>query len=60
MTAEYEKGLLTAAWARCRRNHTAAATALSLTYDQFRHAVRRHELQGLLWKCLAMWLARFF
>jgi transcriptional regulator with GAF, ATPase, and Fis domain len=24
----------------------AAATALSVTFDQLRHAMRRHELQG--------------
>jgi psp operon transcriptional activator len=44
--AEYEKAILTAALERCRWNQRAAATALSLTYDQLRHAMRRHELQG--------------
>lgn len=44
--AEYEKAMLVAALERCRWNQRAAATALSLTYDQLRHAMRRHELQG--------------
>ncbi len=44
--AEYEKAILTAALERCRWNQRAAAAALSLTYDQLRHAMRRHELQG--------------
>ncbi|HYI63926.1 MAG TPA: phage shock protein operon transcriptional activator [Allosphingosinicella sp.] len=44
--AEYEKAILAAALERCRWNQRAAATALSLTYDQLRHAMRRHELQG--------------
>ena len=44
--AEYEKAILTAALERCRWNQRAAATALSLSYDQLRHALRRHELQG--------------
>jgi psp operon transcriptional activator len=44
--AEYEKAILTTALERCRWNQRAAAAALSLTYDQLRHAMRRHELQG--------------
>jgi psp operon transcriptional activator len=44
--AEYEKAILTAALERCRWNQRAAAAALSLSYDQLRHALRRHELQG--------------
>ena len=44
--AEYEKEILVAALERCRWNQRAAAAALSLTYDQLRHAMRRHELQG--------------
>ncbi len=44
--AEYEKAILAAALERCRWNQRAAATALSLTYDQLRHALRRHKLQG--------------
>jgi psp operon transcriptional activator len=44
--AEYEKAILAAALEKCRWNQRAAATALALTYDQLRHAMRRHELQG--------------
>ena len=44
--AEYEKAILSAALEKCRWNQRAAAAALSLTYDQLRHAMRRHELQG--------------
>jgi psp operon transcriptional activator len=44
--AEYEKAILVAALEKCRWNQRAAATALSLTYDQLRHAMRRHQLQG--------------
>jgi len=44
--ADYEKAILMAALERCRWNQRAAAAALSLTYDQLRHAMRRHELQG--------------
>jgi psp operon transcriptional activator len=44
--AEYEKAILAAALEKCRWNQRAAAAALSLTYDQLRHAMRRHELQG--------------
>ena len=43
--AEYEKAILAAALEKCRWNQRAAATALSLTYDQLRHAMRRHQLQ---------------
>jgi len=45
-TAEYEKAILANALEKCRWNQRAAAAALSLTYDQLRHAMRRHELQG--------------
>ncbi|MGZ8311500.1 MAG: phage shock protein operon transcriptional activator [Allosphingosinicella sp.] len=44
--AEYEKAILAAALERCRWNQRAAATALSMTYDQLRHAMRRHQMQG--------------
>ncbi|PSJ39419.1 phage shock protein operon transcriptional activator [Allosphingosinicella deserti] len=44
--AQYEKAILAAALERCRWNQRAAATALSLTYDQLRHAMKRHELAG--------------
>ncbi|HEX8442183.1 MAG TPA: phage shock protein operon transcriptional activator [Allosphingosinicella sp.] len=44
--AEYEKAILAAALERCRWNQRAAATALQLSYDQLRHALKRHELLG--------------
>jgi len=44
--AEYEKAILAAALEKCRWNQRAAAAALSLTYDQLRHAMKRHQLQG--------------
>lgn len=40
----YEKRLLEDALSRCRFNQRATAKALSLTYDQLRHALRRHDL----------------
>jgi len=40
----YEKALLEAALKRCRFNQRATALALKLSYDQLRHALRRHEL----------------
>jgi len=40
----YERQLLEAALARCRFNQRATAAALKLTYDQLRHALRRHDL----------------
>jgi psp operon transcriptional activator len=42
--AEYEKAILAAALEKCRWNQRAAATALQLSYDQLRHALKRHEL----------------
>jgi psp operon transcriptional activator len=42
--AEYEKAILAAALDRCRWNQRAAAAALSLSYDQLRHAMKRHQL----------------
>ena len=42
--AEYEKAILAAALEKCRWNQRAAATALSLSYDQLRHAMKRHQL----------------
>ena len=42
--AEYEKAILAAALERCRWNQRAAANALQLTYDQLRHALKRHDL----------------
>jgi psp operon transcriptional activator len=44
--AEYEKAILAAALERCRWNQRAAATALSLSYDQLRHALKRHQLMS--------------
>ncbi|MFL6844635.1 MAG: phage shock protein operon transcriptional activator [Allosphingosinicella sp.] len=44
--AEYEKAILAAALEKCRYNQRAAAAALSLSYDQLRHALKRHRLQG--------------
>ena len=44
--AEYEKAILAAALEKCRWNQRAAATALSLTYDQLRHAMKRHQLMA--------------
>lgn len=41
---EYEKKLLEAALRRCRYNQRLTAKALALTYDQLRHALRRHDL----------------
>ena len=43
-TAAYERALLETALARCRHNQRATALALKLTYDQLRHALRRHDL----------------
>lgn len=40
----YERKLLEAALRRCRFNQRATAAALSLSYDQLRHALRRHNL----------------
>ena len=44
--AEYEKAILASALEKCRWNQRAAATALQLTYDQLRHAMKRHQLVG--------------
>ena len=40
----YERMLLEAALARCRYNQRQTALALKLSYDQLRHALRRHDL----------------
>jgi psp operon transcriptional activator len=40
----HERALLEAALVRCRFNQRATAAALKLTYDQLRHALRRHDL----------------
>jgi psp operon transcriptional activator len=40
----YEKALLEDALARHRFNQRTTATALGLSYDQLRHAMKRHQL----------------
>jgi psp operon transcriptional activator len=44
--AEYEKAILAAALEKCRWNQRAAASALQLSYDQLRHALKRHEMMA--------------
>lgn len=44
--AEYEKAILAAALEKCRWNQRAAASALQLSYDQLRHALKRHDLMA--------------
>ncbi|WP_425230124.1 phage shock protein operon transcriptional activator [Sphingomonas sp.] len=44
--AAFERRLLTRALAENRYNQRTAAQALGLSYDQFRHALRRHDLIG--------------
>jgi psp operon transcriptional activator len=44
--AEYEKAILAAALEKCRWNQRQAASALQLTYDQLRHAMKRHQLMA--------------
>ncbi len=41
---EYEKRVLAETLERCRFNQRATAKSLGLTYDQLRHAVKRHGL----------------
>ena len=43
--AEYERQLLEDALSRNRFNQRATAAALNLSYDQLRHALKRHKLQ---------------
>jgi psp operon transcriptional activator len=43
--AQYERGLIEAALRRNRFNQRATASALGLSYDQLRHAMKRHKLQ---------------
>jgi psp operon transcriptional activator len=40
----YERSILVAALERCRHNQRRTATALALTYDQLRHALKRHNM----------------
>ncbi len=42
--ATYERDILAAALERCRHNQRRTAAALALTYDQLRHAMKRHNL----------------
>ena len=42
--ATYERDILAAALAKCRHNQRATATALALSYDQLRHALKRHNM----------------
>ena len=42
--AQYERDILAAALDRCRHNQRRTAAALALTYDQLRHAMKRHNL----------------
>ena len=43
--ASYERSLLEGALRRNRYNQRATASALGLSYDQLRHALKRHKLQ---------------
>jgi len=43
-TAAFERQILENALRDCRYNQRMTAKALALTYDQLRHALRRHEL----------------
>jgi psp operon transcriptional activator len=43
--AEYERQILEEALRRNRFNQRATAAALNLSYDQLRHALKRHKLQ---------------
>jgi psp operon transcriptional activator len=42
----YEKNILAETMARCRYNQKAAAEALGLSYDQIRHALKKHGLNS--------------
>lgn len=42
----YEKNILAETMARCRFNQKAAAEALGLSYDQIRHALKKHGLNS--------------
>jgi len=45
-TETYEKAVLQQALARCRYNQRQTAKALSLSYDQLRHCLKKHDLLG--------------
>jgi psp operon transcriptional activator len=40
----YERSILIAALERCRHNQRRTASALALSYDQLRHALKRHGM----------------
>jgi psp operon transcriptional activator len=42
----HERAILVAALERCRHNQRRTAAALSLSYDQLRHCLKRHNLLG--------------
>ena len=42
----YERGVLEAALAKSRYNQRQTAKSLNLSYDQLRHALKRHDLLG--------------
>lgn len=42
--ADFEKGLIEAALAHNRYNQRAAATWLKISYDQIRHAIKKHNI----------------
>lgn len=42
----YERRLIEAAFTRCRYNQRATASALGLTYDQLRHAMKKHNISA--------------
>jgi psp operon transcriptional activator len=44
---DYERQLLEEALRRNRFNQRATAAALNLSYDQLRHALKRHKLQDI-------------
>lgn len=47
----FEKSILTETMARCRYNQKLAAEALGLSYDQIRHALKKHGLnQPATWE----------
>jgi psp operon transcriptional activator len=45
--SDYERQLLEEALRRNRFNQRATAAALNLSYDQLRHALKRHKLQDI-------------
>jgi psp operon transcriptional activator len=42
----YEKALIEEAFDRCRYNQRATASALGLSYDQLRHAMKKHGISA--------------